>query len=81
MRHRFLPLTLGDWHGVPFLVFAPHRGARRKGDGSGFGCMILPFIFNRHPTPCRVGNVANDGAAPGMNMNVLDGDFLLATSA
>lgn len=37
IRHRFFPLTAGDWHAVPLRVVAKHRGAAAKISG----CMGL----------------------------------------
>ena len=40
IRQRFLPVAAAFWQGVPARVFAKHRGARRKANGSRVGRSI-----------------------------------------
>src|SRR5258708_3655990 len=73
---RHLPFDIaGDWHGLPFRVWAWHRGLWRMGN---FFCMGLFLNFIRYPTPLRVGDVADDSLTTGMYMDMLHRNFLLA---
>jgi hypothetical protein len=58
----------GDWHGFPLRVFAPQRFAR---------CIpsATPISFASHPL-----HVTNNCLPTFVDMNVLDGDLLLALS-
>ena len=42
MRHRFLPVTAGDWQGLPERVLAPQR----KLDSIGTVLCIEPFTLS-----------------------------------
>src|SRR5262249_25441294 len=72
----------GDWQGVPRLVRARQRGARRKRDGSRVsGCMGLSSGFVIFPPPSGLIDRADDCLAAGVDMHVLDGYFLLPLSS
>ena len=74
-----MPWTIGDWHGFPLRVLAQHRGARRKGKGSWvFRCMGLSAVFDDGPGPGGVGDVADDGLAAWIDVDMLDSDLLFA---
>src|SRR3984893_10073909 len=78
IRQRVLPVTAGDWHGVPRLVRARQRGARRKRDGSRvFRCMGLSSVFVLIPPPSGWAPRATDCLPAGVDVHVLDGKFLL----
>src|SRR6202040_1911385 len=82
IRQRVLPATAGDWHGVPLLVCARQRGARRKRDGSRvFRCMGLSSVFVIIPPPSGLAHRANDWLPAGVDVHVLDRNFLLPLSS
>jgi hypothetical protein len=64
----------GDRHGVPRRVRAPHRLLRCIGKVL---CIGLILLFGRDPAP-RGLHIADDGLTAFVNVNVLDGDLLLA---
>src|SRR5205807_10356552 len=69
IRQRVLPATAGDWHGVPRLVRARQRGARRKRDGSRvFRCMGLSSVFVTFPPP-SLAHRANDCLSAGFDVH------------
>src|ERR1700731_2436873 len=81
IRQRVLPVTAGDWHGVPCLVRARQRGAWRKRDGSRvFRCMGLSSVFVIIP-PSGLAPRANDCLPAGVDVHVLDGNFLLSLTS
>ena len=75
MRQRPFGIA-GERHGLALLVLAPQRGDRCMGKRF---CMGLPLISVRHPTPGIDG--ADNGLAAGVDVDVLDGDFLLSLAA
>ncbi len=78
IRQRVLPATAGDWHGVPRRVRARQRGARRKREGSRvFRRMGLSSVFVIIPPPSSLAHRANDRLSAGVDVHVLDGNFLL----
>src|SRR5439155_14967890 len=81
MRHRRLPLTTGERHGLPLRVRAPHRGARRKGKGSRVvRCMGSSIIFGAPPS-LLVTDVADDGLSARIDVDMFDAHRLLAAAA
>ena len=76
MRHRRLPVTAGDRHGVPRRVFAPQRGAWCIGQT---WCTGLFLDFRSTPSPRR--HRSDDGLRALVHVNVLDDNLLLALAA
>jgi hypothetical protein len=80
MVQRLLPLATARRHGFPARFLAPQRNRRRMAKGSRLcRSMGLLLTFDRHPTP-GVLNVADDRLPAGVDVDVLDGDLLLAVA-
>src|SRR4051794_23064960 len=75
LQRRFL-CTAGDRHGFPLRVRAPHRDAGFMRDG--FWCMGLILAFACYPSSL---DGADDRLAALVDVDVFDGDLLLALAA
>ena len=68
----------GDRHGFPFLVRAPHRGLWCIGNGFFTGLISSFRRTPRHPLAMAF-DMADDGLAALVDVDVLDGDLLLTS--
>ena len=75
--HRRFPRTVGDWHGFPLRVRAPHRDTRFMGNFSCCTALFLQFLIA--PKAGRDGT--DDRLSAGVDVDVLDCDALLTLAA